>query len=63
MSAGLIGAITGLAVAIGSVVFLRALSSRVDLPETRQVLKVSGFVQLVALPLMGWFAGSYFAGE
>lgn len=63
MSAGLIGAITGLAVAIGSVVFLRALSNRVDLPETRQVLKVSGFVQLVALPLMGWFAGSYFAGE
>ena len=63
MSAGLIGAATGLAVALGSVAFLRALSNRVDLPETRHVLKVSGLVQLVALPLMGWFAGSYFAGE
>jgi biopolymer transport protein ExbB/TolQ len=60
LSASLIGAGLGLVAALVSVAFLRALSARVDLPETRQALKVSGLVQLVALPLMGWFAGSYF---
>lgn len=63
MSAGLIGALLGLAAAMASWVFLRALSGRVDLPETKQALKVSGAVQLVVLPVIGWFAGSFFAGE
>jgi hypothetical protein len=60
---GLIGALAGLAVAVVDIVALRALSRRVDLPETRQVLAVTGWTQLVLLPAAGWAAGHYLFGE
>jgi hypothetical protein len=63
MSVGATGALLGLMAALASCLFLRALSGRVDLPETKQALKVSGAVQLVVLPVMGWFAGSFIAGD
>ena len=63
MSVSVIGALVGLAAALASMAFLNALAKRVDLPETKRALKVSGAVQLVLLPVMGWFAGSVFAGE
>ena len=63
MSANLIGALLGLVAALASAAFLRALAARVELPETKQALKVSGAVQLVLLPVLGWFAGSVFAGD
>lgn len=63
MSAGLIGALVGLVIAVAQLFALRQLASRVDLAETKRVLKVSGRLQLVLLPVLGWIVGSQFAGE
>ncbi len=63
MSAGLIGAVVGLAIALVDIVALRALSSRVDLAETRKVLAVTGWTQLVILPAAGFAVGHYLFGE
>lgn len=63
MSAGLIGAFLGLGAALASAGFLHALAGRVDLPETRRALHVSAVVQIVLLPVVGWFAGPLIAGE
>ena len=58
-----IGALVGLAVAAVDFYLLRLLASRVELPETRQVLNITGLSQFVLLPVVGWFAGPYIAGE
>jgi hypothetical protein len=63
MSVAAIGAIFGLLLAVADIVLLRALAARVDLPETKRVLKVTGLVQLVLLPAMGYFVAPLFAGE
>ena len=63
MSAAAIGAILGLLLAVADILLLRALSARVELAETKLVLKVTGLVQLVLLPAMGWFLAPLFAGE
>ena len=63
MSAGLVGAFIGLALALASAGFLYALARRVDLPETRRVLHVTAAIEIVLLPVAGWFAGSLFAGD
>ncbi|QDZ02864.1 hypothetical protein FQ775_22220 [Nitratireductor mangrovi] len=63
MSAGLIGALVGLVVAVGDLVLLRLLASRVELPETKRVLNITGLSQLVLLPVVGWFVGPLLAGE
>jgi len=63
MSAGVIGAILGLALALASAGFLLALARRVDMPETRRVLHITAAVEVVLLPIVGWFAGSLIAGE
>jgi hypothetical protein len=44
-------------------IFLRALSRRVDLPETKKVLNVVGMVQLVLFPVVGWFAAGAIGGK
>ena len=63
MSAGMIGAFAGLALAFASAGFLFALSRRVDMPETRRVLHVTAAAELVLLPALGWFLGPLFAGD
>jgi hypothetical protein len=63
MSASLIGALVGLVVAATDFYLLRLLASRVDLPETKKVLNITGLSQFVLMPLVGWFVGPLFAGE
>jgi hypothetical protein len=63
MSAGLIGALVGLVIAAVDFALLRLLASRVDLPETKKVLNVTGVSQFVLLPIVGYFVGPLFAGE
>ena len=63
MSTALVGAIIGLALGIASYAMLSVLAGRVDLAETRRVLKIAGMVELVIFPIVGWFAGAQFAGE
>ena len=63
MSVALAGALAGLGLALLEFLFLRALSRRVDLPETRTALAVAGMVQVVLFPVLGWFAAPYLFGE
>jgi hypothetical protein len=62
-TAALIGALVGLAVAAVDYFLLRLLASRVDLPETKRVLNITGLSQFVLLPIVGWFAGPLIIGE
>ena len=63
MSAAMSGALVGLVIAAADYVLLRMLASRVDLPETKRVLQITGLSQFVLLPLVGWLVGPLFAGE
>lgn len=63
MSPSAIGAFVGLGLALASAGFLYALSRRVEMPETKRVLYITAAVELVLLPMMGWFVGPLFAGE
>jgi len=63
MSAAAIGVLVGLLIAVADFALLRLLATRVDLQETKRVLNVTGMVQLVLLPVMGWFIGPLFVGE
>jgi hypothetical protein len=63
MSAGLIGALVGLAFAVLDLALLRLLATRVDLPETKTVLNVAGLSQLFLLPVIGYFVAPYLIGE
>jgi nucleoside recognition membrane protein YjiH len=63
MSSGMIGALVGLVVAIVDLFLLRLLATRVSLPETRKVLNVTGFSQLLLLPAAGWLVGHYVFGD
>ncbi|MEO3999129.1 hypothetical protein [Mesorhizobium sp. CAU 1732] len=63
MSAAFIGALVGLVIATIDFTLLRMLASRVDLPETKRVLNITGLTQFALLPVVGWFVGPLFAGE
>ena len=63
MSAAMIGALVGLVLAAADYALLLLLASRVDLPETKRVLKIAGLSQFVLLPIVGWFVGPLFTGE
>jgi len=63
MGASAVGALVGLVLAAVDFGLLRMLASRVDLPETKKVLTVTGYSQFVLLPLVGWFVGPLFGGE
>ena len=63
MSAGIIGALVGLAIAAVDFLLLRTLASRVDLAETKRVLNVTGMSQFVLLPVIGYFVAPYVIGE
>ena len=63
MTPSLIGALVGVLIATADYFLLRLLASRVDLEDTRRVLKITGLSQFVLLPIVGWFVGPLFAGE
>jgi hypothetical protein len=63
MSASVIGALVGLVIAAMDYLLLRMLAARVDLDDTKRVLKITGISQFVLLPIMGWFAGPFVAGD
>jgi len=63
MSAGLIGALIGMVVALIDFFLLRLLATRVSLPETRRVLNVAGLSQLLLLPVGGWLVGHFVFGD
>jgi hypothetical protein len=63
MNAGIVGALIGLVIAIADFALLRLLASRVELPETKRVLNVTGLSQLVLLPIVGYFVAPLFVGE
>jgi hypothetical protein len=63
MTSSLIGALVGLLVAAADFALLRLLASRVDLPETKRVLNITGLSQFVLLPIVGWFVGPLFSGD
>jgi len=59
----LIGAVLGLVLAAVEFLFLRVLAGRVDLPETKRVLRVAGLSQFVLLPVLGFFIAPLFVGD
>ena len=63
MSASVIGALVGLAIAAVDYFLLRMLASRVDLEDTKRVLKITGLSQFVLLPIVGWFSGPLIVGD
>jgi|APFEC2959095171_1045051.scaffolds.fasta_scaffold00287_30 hypothetical protein len=63
MSASVVGALIGLVIAAIDFALLRMLAGRVDLPETKRVLNVTGLSQFVLMPLVGWFVGPLFVGD
>ena len=58
-----IGVLIGLAIAVADYLVLRALAARVELDETKRVLKITGLSQFVLLPLMGFFLAPLFTGD
>ncbi len=63
MSAGTIGALAGLLIAVADLYLLRLLAGRVEMAETKRVLKVTGVSQLVLLPVAGYFVGRFLSGD
>lgn len=57
------GALAGLIIAGIDYAALAVLARRVDLDETKRVLRITGLAQFVFLPVLGWFAGPYLIGE
>jgi ABC-type spermidine/putrescine transport system permease subunit I len=63
MSVGAYGAMLGLLVAAVDFLLLRALARRVELPETKRVLNITGASQFVLLPVIGYFVAPLIVGE
>ena len=63
MSAGVIGIIVGLVIAAADFLLLRMLAGRVDLPETKRGLNITGLSQFVLLPIIGYFVAPYVIGD
>ena len=63
MSAGMIGVLVGLLLAVADFALLRMLAARVDLPETKRVLNITALSQFVLLPVIGYFVAPYFVGD
>jgi cytochrome bd-type quinol oxidase subunit 1 len=63
MSVAAIGAIVGLLIALGFAAFSVALGRRVEFDDTRRALRVSALVQLIVLPVAGWFIAPAIFGD
>ncbi len=57
------GALIGLLLAVVEFIFLQRLSERVEMQETRKVLRVVGLTQFAIFPLIGWFVAPLVMGE
>ena len=57
------GALIGLLLAAIEFIFLQRLSERVELQETRKVLRIVGLTQFAIFPLIGWFVAPLVMGE
>lgn len=62
MSASEIGLIAGLALGIVNYGLLYVLQQRVELPETKKVLKTVGLLDLALMPFLGFLIGTYVFG-
>jgi hypothetical protein len=62
MSSSEIGLIAGLALGIVNYGLLYALQQRVELPETKKVLKTVGLLDLALMPFLGFLIGTYVFG-
>ena len=63
MSLSMIGALVGLVLALGFAAFSWVLGQRVDLDDTRKALRVSALIQLIVLPVAGWFIAPAMFGD
>jgi uncharacterized membrane protein YgdD (TMEM256/DUF423 family) len=63
MSGLQIGAIIGLVLGLVGFFAMRALARRVELEETKTVLKMASIVDLALFPVLGAFAGGLASGE
>jgi hypothetical protein len=63
MSARAIGIVAGLLLAAVDYALLRMLAARVDLPETKRVLNVTGLSQFILLPAVGFFVAPLLIGD
>ena len=57
------GALIGLLLAAVEFAFLQRLTERVELEDTRKVLRVVGLAQFAIFPLIGWFVAPLVMGE
>lgn len=57
------GALVGLAIGGAGFFAIKALSARVELPETKTVLKTVATVDLILFPVLGAFVGGLVVGE
>jgi hypothetical protein len=62
MTSSEIGLIAGLALGILNYGLLYALQKRVELPETKKVLKIVALLDLALMPFLGFLIGSYVFG-
>lgn len=63
MMIALAGALIGLLLAAVEWLFLQRLSERVEMDETKRVLRVVGLSQFAIFPLIGWFVAPLVMGE
>jgi hypothetical protein len=63
MTSNLIGVLVGVLVAAADFALLRLLASRVDLPETKRVLNITGLSQFVLMPIVGYFVAPMLIGD
>lgn len=59
MSAGLAGALIGLALGFTNHFFLQRLAERVEKPETERLLQIVGLIELALFPILGLLVGHY----
>jgi hypothetical protein len=57
MTAGMIGALIGLFLGVVSWRAMHLLSARVDMADTKRLLRIVGALELVLLPAIGYAAG------
>jgi hypothetical protein len=63
MSVAATGALAGFVIALGFAIFSWVLARRVDLDDTRKALHVSALIQLIVLPVAGWFLAPVIFGD
>lgn len=63
MTPEIIGLLIGAAFGIGNWFLLKAISGRVEKPETVRVLRIVGALDLVILPAIGYVIGLAVFGE